>query len=42
MTAIPKPLKFLRRHYDSLAKQHEAWPPGADKVGSALPIGTIG
>lgn len=32
MTAVPKPLKFLRRHYDSLTKQYEAWPPGDDKV----------
>lgn len=33
MTAVPKPLKFLRPHYDDLAKLYEEWAPGEDKVG---------
>lgn len=32
MTAVPKPLKFLRPHYDDLTKLYEEWPPGDDKV----------
>lgn len=32
MTAVPKPLKFLRPHYESLEKTYESWPEGADKV----------
>lgn len=32
MTAVPKPLKFLRPHYDELTKVYERWPGGADKV----------
>lgn len=31
MTAVPKPLKFLRPHYDDLAKIYEDWPVGSDK-----------
>jgi 26S proteasome regulatory subunit N1 len=34
MTAVPKPLKFLRPHYESLEKTYESWPAGADKVGA--------
>jgi 26S proteasome regulatory subunit N1 len=33
MTAVPKPLKFLRPHYDSLEKAYASWPEGANKVG---------
>lgn len=33
MTAVPKPLKFLRPHYESLEKTYESWPEGDDKVG---------
>ncbi len=33
MTAVPKPLKFLRPHYDELTAVYEKWPSGADKVG---------
>lgn len=32
MTAVPKPLKFLRPHYDELTAVYEKWPSGADKV----------
>ncbi|KAJ6184536.1 hypothetical protein N7519_005837 [Penicillium mononematosum] len=28
MTAVPKPLKFLRPHYDDLAGLYEKWVPG--------------
>ena len=33
MTAVPKPLKFLRPHYDSLTKRYDEWPAGKEKVG---------
>lgn len=32
MTAVPKPLKFLRPHYDELTALYEKWPVGDDKV----------
>ena len=32
MTAVPKPLKFLRPHYDDLTGLYEEWPAGSDKV----------
>lgn len=32
MTAVPKPLKFLRPHYEKLEKLYEAWPGGETKV----------
>jgi len=32
MTAVPKPLKFLRPHYDELTKLYEEWTTGDDKV----------
>ena len=32
MTAVPKPLKFLRPHYDELTALYEKWPAGDDKV----------
>jgi len=32
MTAVPKPLKFLRPHYEKLEKAYESWPLGDDKV----------
>ncbi|RMD43603.1 hypothetical protein DV735_g1509, partial [Chaetothyriales sp. CBS 134920] len=31
MTAVPKPLKFLRPHYPELTALYEKWPPGADR-----------
>lgn len=33
MTAVPKPLKFLRPHYEKLEKAYDSWPAGEDKVG---------
>lgn len=35
MTAVPKPLKFLRPHYERLEKVYESWPEGENKVGSS-------
>lgn len=35
MTAVPKPLKFLRPHYDELTELYEKWTAGAVKVGFA-------
>ena len=32
MTAVPKPLKFLRPHYEGLTELYEEWPAGTDKV----------
>lgn len=32
MTAVPKPLKFLRPHYESLEKAYASWPAGENKV----------
>ena len=32
MTAVPKPLKFLRPHYETLEKRYEDWPTGPEKV----------
>ena len=32
MTAVPKPLKFLRPHYEELTTLYEEWPAGTDKV----------
>lgn len=32
MTAVPKPLKFLRPHYESLEKAYASWPQGENKV----------
>jgi 26S proteasome regulatory subunit N1 len=32
MTAVPKPLKFLRPHYDELTALYDRWPAGTDKV----------
>jgi len=32
MTAVPKPLKFLRPHYDTLTALHAKWEEGEDKV----------
>lgn len=36
MTAVPKPLKFLRPHYDDLAGLYEKWAAGPVQVGSAM------
>jgi 26S proteasome regulatory subunit N1 len=32
MTAVPKPLKFLRPHYEKLEQAYQSWPAGDDKV----------
>jgi 26S proteasome regulatory subunit N1 len=32
MTAVPKPLKFLRPHFEDLTKCYESWPGGKEKV----------
>ena len=36
MTAVPKPLKFLRPHFDELAETYERWQGGDDKVYTVL------
>jgi 26S proteasome regulatory subunit N1 len=36
MTAVPKPLKFLRPHYENLIKAYESWPDGDNKVGHGI------
>jgi 26S proteasome regulatory subunit N1 len=41
MTAVPKPLKFLRPHYDDLAALYEKWTAGLVKVGLAIGSFTI-
>jgi 26S proteasome regulatory subunit N1 len=33
MTAVPKPLKFLRPHYAALEQAYTSWPEGENKVG---------
>jgi hypothetical protein len=38
MTAVPKPLKFLRPHYDELSELYEKWAAGPVKVG----LGNLG
>ncbi|KAI9883131.1 MAG: proteasome regulatory particle base subunit [Watsoniomyces obsoletus] len=42
MTAVPKPLKFLRPHYESLTKQYDAWPAGEDKDALADVLSVLG
>jgi len=42
MTAVPKPLKFLRPHYASLEKQYEAWSEGEDKQSFADMLSVLG
>ena len=32
MTAVPKPLKFLRPHFEGLTETYEKWEAGDDKV----------
>lgn len=36
MTSVPKPLKFLRPHFDTLKQLYEKYPPGDAKVNIAL------
>lgn len=40
MTAVPKPLKFLRPHYDDLTEQYEKWAAGSVKVGFSFRFST--
>ncbi len=42
MTAVPKPLKFLRPHYETLTKLYESWPAGEDKSSLADVLSVIG
>ncbi|KAK4227844.1 armadillo-type protein [Podospora fimiseda] len=42
MTAVPKPLKFLRPHYETLSKLYEEWPAGDDKNSLADVLSVIG
>ncbi|RQM08701.1 hypothetical protein DH86_00002422 [Scytalidium sp. 3C] len=42
MTAVPKPLKFLRPHYESMTKLYEEWPEGEDKTSLADVLSVIG
>ncbi|KAK9422677.1 putative 26S proteasome regulatory subunit [Seiridium unicorne] len=42
MTAVPKPLKFLRPHYETLTKLYDEWPGGDDKSSLADVLSVIG
>lgn len=42
MTAVPKPLKFLRPHYDTLTKLYEDWPSDENKISLADVLSVIG
>ncbi|KAK2024190.1 proteasome/cyclosome [Colletotrichum zoysiae] len=42
MTAVPKPLKFLRPHYETMTKLHEEWPAGENKTSLADVLSVIG
>ena len=42
MTAVPKPLKFLRPHYETLIKLYEEWPESDDKTSLADVLSVIG
>jgi 26S proteasome regulatory subunit N1 len=42
MTAVPKPLKFLRPHYERMIKLYEQWPAGEDKTSLADVLSVIG
>ncbi|KAF6826364.1 26s proteasome regulatory subunit [Colletotrichum musicola] len=42
MTAVPKPLKFLRPHYETMTKLYEDWPEGENKVSLADVLSVIG
>ncbi|KAF2199897.1 26S proteasome regulatory complex, non-ATPase subcomplex, Rpn1 subunit [Delitschia confertaspora ATCC 74209] len=42
MTAVPKPLKFLRPHYEKLEKAYESWPAGDDKKSFADMLSVLG
>ena len=42
MTAVPKPLKFLRPHYDKLVEAYEKWPKSANKDSLADTLSVLG
>ena len=42
MTAVPKPLKFLRPHYDELAALYEKWTTGSDRDSLADMLSVLG
>lgn len=42
MTAVPKPLKFLRPHYENLEKAYASWPAGETKQSFADMMSVLG
>ena len=42
MTAVPKPLKFLRPHYEKLCEAYDRWPAGDDKLSLADTLSVLG
>lgn len=42
MTAVPKPLKFLRPHYETLTKLYDEWPVGDNKNSLADVLSVLG
>ncbi|KAK2766933.1 proteasome regulatory particle base subunit [Arachnomyces sp. PD_36] len=42
MTAVPKPLKFLRPHYDELTAVYDKWPAGDEKDSLADMLSVLG
>lgn len=42
MTAVPKPLKFLRPHYETLCNLYEEWPSGKEKNSLADVLSVLG
>ncbi|RPA75452.1 putative 26S proteasome regulatory subunit mts4 [Ascobolus immersus RN42] len=42
MTAVPKPLKFLRPHYETLIEVFDRWPSGEDKLNLADLLSVLG
>ena len=42
MTAVPKPLKFLRPHYDDLCNTYEQWSSGKEKDAFADILSVLG
>ncbi|CAO2654648.1 Nn.00g113810.m01.CDS01 [Neocucurbitaria sp. VM-36] len=42
MTAVPKPLKFLRPHYENFEKAYASWPEGENKQSFADMLSVLG
>ncbi|OTA36344.1 26S proteasome regulatory subunit rpn-1 [Hortaea werneckii EXF-2000] len=42
MTAVPKPLKFLRPHYEKLCETYEKWPDSEEKRSLADTLSVLG